>query len=190
MVETRDAMTAEQLLGYEVPGRRVELVRGRLQVREPAGMRHGALGMQVALALMDHLRGERERDGRTRGRVLSADTGFLVARDPDTVRAPDVAYVSIERWSGTLPDGFGDGAPDLAVEVRSPSDRPGAVWSKVGDWLSAGTSLVWVIDPPNESATVCRADGSVTVLGAGDALNGEALLPGFSLPLATLFAGA
>lgn len=87
-----------------------------------------------------------------------------------------------------MPDGFPEFAPDLAVEVRSPSDRTGAVVAKVSDWLSGGTTLVWVIDPPREQVVVYRADGTVSVLAMGDVLSGEELLPDFALSLQELFA--
>ena len=104
------------------------------------------------------------------------------------MRAPDVAYVSRERFAGPIPDGFPEFAPDLAVEVRSPRDRTGAVVAKVSDWLTAGTALVWVVDPPREQVMVYRADGTVSVLAVGETLSGEALLPGFAFPLQELFA--
>lgn len=190
MVAASEGMTAEQLLGYEIPGKRVELVRGQLVVREPASFSHGALSLRIGVALTNHLSREREQQGWTmsRGRLATADPGFTLARRPDTVRAPDVAYVSRERFAGPMPDGFPEFAPDLAVEVRSPSDRTGAVVAKVSDWLSAGTALVWVVDPPREQVVVYRADGTVSVLAMGETLSGEALLPGFAFPLQELFA--
>ncbi len=185
-----EGMTAEQLLGYEIPGKRVELVRGQLVVREPASFYHGALTLRIGVALTNHLALEREAHGwpTTRGRLATADPGFTLARRPDTVRAPDIAYVSRERFAGPMPDGFPELAPDLAVEVRSPTDRTGAILSKVADWLSAGTALVWVVDPPREQVVVYRANGSVDVMGTNDSLTGELLLPGFVLPLEALFA--
>lgn len=190
MVAASPRMTAEQLLGYEIPGKRVELVRGQLVVREPASFRHGALTLRIGVALTNHLVGEQAQMGWSlpRGRLATADPGFTLARSPDTVRAPDIAYVSRERHAAPMPDGFPEFAPTLAVEVRSPSDRVGAIVAKVGDWLSAGTEMVWVIDPPRESVVVYRADGSVTVLGIADVLSGDDVLPGFTLRLETLFA--
>jgi Uma2 family endonuclease len=190
MVATSPEMTAEQLLGYEIPGKRLELVRGQLLVREPASFRHGALTMRIGVAIANHLVSEQLAQGwpQPRGRVATADPGFTLARRPDTVRAPDIAYVSRDRHSAPMPEGFPEFAPDLAVEVRSPSDGTGEVVAKVGDWLSAGAMLVWVVDPPRTSVVVYRADGSVTVLGSADALSGDDVLPGFSLPLSQLFA--
>ena len=190
MTAASNGMTAEQLLGYEIPGKRLELVRGQLVVREPASFSHGALSLRIGVVLTNHLTRERDQQGWTmsRGRLATADPGFTLARRPDTVRAPDVAYVSRERFAGPMPDGFPEFAPDLAVEVRSPSDRTGAVVAKVSDWLSAGTKLVWVVDPPREQVVVYRADGTVSVLALGDTLSGEEILPGFAFPLQELFA--
>lgn len=125
---------------------------------------------------------------RTRGRLVSGDSGFTLSRDPDTVRAPDVAYISRERCDGTVPDGYADFAPDLIVEVQSPFDRPGPLLAKIGDWLDAGTRVVWVIDPRTLGVAIYREDGTHTVLEGDDVLREETLLPGFALPLADLFA--
>lgn len=188
MISTSPEFTAEQLLGYEVAGKRLELVRGELVVREPAGVRHGSIGMRLAHAMLAHLEREQGETGaaHTRGTVLGADTGFILARSPDTVRAPDVAFVLAGRLSDPLPEGFADLAPDLAVEVRSPSDRAGPVLAKVSEWLSAGSRLVWVIDPAHAVVTVYREDGSVSVLQEDAILSGESLLPGFAMIVRTL----
>jgi Uma2 family endonuclease len=100
--------------------------------------------------------------------------------------APDVAYVSRERLVLPNPAGFAERAPDLAVEIRSPTDRPAEVWAKVADWLEAGSSLVWVIDPARRMATVYRADGSMAMVDEHGALSGENVLPGFTHPLGAL----
>lgn len=183
-------LTAEELLLYPLPDKRVELVRGHVVVRQPPGMRHGESAVRVLVAISLFLERDRIAHGATqaRGRLLTCDAGFTIARDPDTVRAPDVAYVSRARWSGAMPLGYGEFAPDLAVEIRSPSDRPGAVLAKVGDWLEAGSLLVWVIDPQHREVSVYRADGSQALLGPPDTLDGGELLPGFHLALAELFA--
>lgn len=170
-------VTAEELLHVNVPDKRVELVRGVLVVREPAGYTHGRVAMNLAVRLGAHL----EHTGT--GQLFAAETGFTLARDPDTVRAPDIAFVRRERLPDPEPTGFPDLAPDLVVEVLSPGDRPGEVLAKVADWLSAGTKLVWVIDPERRLARVYREDGSETVVTANEALDGEDVVPGFSCPL-------
>lgn len=183
-------ITAEELFAYDMPNKRVELVRGQLIVREPPGMRHGEHAARIVGALISYLSHDRAASGATltRGRVVTCDSGFTLARNPDTVRAPDVAYVSRERWAGPLPVGYGEFAPDLAVEVRSKNDRPGAVLSKIGDWLDAGTQLVWIVDATNEQVAVYRADGPQAMLGVADMLDGGDVLPGFTYAVAELFA--
>jgi Uma2 family endonuclease len=120
------------------------------------------------------------------GVVLAAETGFKLQTDPDTVRAPDVAFVAKGREPPPDARGFADGAPDLAVEVLSPDDPPGDVLAKVADWLSAGTRLVWVVDPLRHAARVYRQDGSETIVTADGTLEGEDVLPGFACPFASI----
>lgn len=104
------------------------------------------------------------------------------------VRAPDVVYISRERCDGAIPDGYAEFAPDLVVEVRSPSDRPAPLLAKIADWLHAGTRVVWVIDSDARRVAIYREDGAHDVLEGEDILREDALLPGFALPLADLFA--
>ena len=170
-------MTADELLHVRIPDKRVELVRGKLVVREPAGLRHGRIAMELARLLANYA------DHRGIGRVYAAETGFAVARDPDTVRAPDVAFIRQDRLPDPEPLGFPDLAPDLVVEVLSPGDRPGELLAKVADWLSAGTRLVWVVDPLRRVARVYRHDGTETIVTADGALEGEDVLPRFACPL-------
>jgi Uma2 family endonuclease len=109
---------------------------------------------------------------------------MIISRGPDTVRAPDVWFVRTERLEGgRLPNAFFPGAPDLAVEVISPTDRRGAVMKKVGEYLEAGTRLVWVIYPENRSAVVYRPEGLPEIIGEDGVLDGEDVVPGFSLTL-------
>ena len=164
-------LTAEELLRLNLPNKRTELVRGRLVVREPAGYVHGDVAMRIGAAILQHV------DANSLGRVFAAETGFTLSRGPDTVRAPDVAFIRSERLPSPPPRGFAELAPDLAVEVLSLGDRPGEVLEKVGDWLNAGTILVWVVDPGRRIARVYRADGSESHVDDDGALEGEALLP-------------
>ena len=172
-------MTAEQLLDASIPDKRTELVRGVLQVREPAGDRHGRVTLNLTIRLGTHV--ERE----SLGQLFAAETGFTLSRTPDTVRAPDIAFVRRQR----LPEatsGFLELAPDLVVEVLSPSDRPGEMLAKVADWLEAGAAIVWVIDPERRLARIYRADGTESLLEGDDSLHGESVLPGFSCELAAI----
>ncbi|MGH7675591.1 MAG: Uma2 family endonuclease, partial [Gemmatimonadales bacterium] len=111
---------------------------------------------------------------------------FTLARDPDTVRAPDIAFISRARLPDPEPVGYPELAPDLAVEVLSPGDRPGELLAKVADWLNAGTRLVWIVDPERRLARVYRQDGSETLLNAEDDLSGEGVVPGFAVMLAEI----
>jgi Uma2 family endonuclease len=173
-------LTADELLHLNLPNKRTELVRGRLIVREPAGFRHGVVANRLSLAISSHVQINQS------GLVLAAETGFKLASDPDTVRAPDVAFVSRERLPDPLPTGFAAMAPDLVVEVLSPDDRPGEVLAKVADWLRSGCRLVWVVDPGRRIARVYRADGSEALLAHDGVLQGEDVLPGFAQPLAAI----
>jgi len=169
-------ITAEQLLHTSVPDKRVELVRGVLVVREPPGLRHGRIAMSLASRLADHVR------RHALGQVY-AEAGFHLAHDPDTVRAPDVAFIAAARVPDPEPADFATLAPDLVVEVLSPGDRPGETLAKVGDWLEAGTRLVWVVDPARRLTRVYRGDGTEDRVTADAALGGEDVVPGFSCPL-------
>ena len=184
MIDASALMTADELLHYDAGSYRTELIRGLLVVREPTGGTHAGVLTELAMAVGAHVRSVAPSPGR----VLTGDPGFWLAREPDTVRAPDLAFVSHERLAGgTVPHGFLQGVPDLAVEIRSPSDRHGALLQKVGQWLEAGTSLVWVIDPATRSAQMYHADGAVVLVGPDDALDGAPVLPGLRVPLIALW---
>lgn len=173
-MDAAGSMTAEELLHLNLPNTRTELVRGRLIVREPAGYRHGDVAARLLVIVGSFVHEHQV------GRVFAAETGFTLERNPDTVRAPDVAFIRTERLLHTPPRGFAEIAPDLAAEVLSPDDRPGEVLAKVADWLKAGTRLVWVVDPVRKHARVYRADGTEALVAMGESLEGEDVVPGFS----------
>ena len=173
-------MTADELLRTHLPDKHVELVRGVLLVKEPPGYVHGEITARLTKLLINHV------DARDLGMVLAAETGFKLASDPDTVRAPDIAFIRRDRLPDPRPTGYAELAPDLVVEVLSPNDRPGEVLAKVADWLSAGTTLVWIVDPGHRTARVYRQDGSETLVGPTEALSGEGVIPGFTYPLASI----
>ena len=166
-------LTAEELLYTSIPDKRAELVRGRLIVHEPPGGRHGDVTAQLAGRLWSHI------NLTGAGRLFAGDTGFTLARNPDTVRGPDLAFVCSERLPTPIPSTYLELAPDLAVEILSPHDRPGETLAKIGDWLEAGARLVWVIDPERRTARVYRADGVESLLAETGELDGEDVLPGF-----------
>jgi Uma2 family endonuclease len=111
----------------------------------------------------------------------------VLGRNPDTVRAPDAAFVRRERVPPTSKPGFFDGAPDLAVEVVSPDDRASEVLAKVQDWLTAGCALVWVADPRSQTLTAYQPGGQAQVYGLADRVPGAPVLPEFTLALAEIF---
>src|ERR671937_2680661 len=173
-------MTAEQLESVDIPGKCTELVRGQLVVREPPGTYHGWIQAKLLIRLGQYVMTNHLGD------VFGQDTGFKIASDPDTVRAPDLAFVRREHLSTILRRGYAAVAPDLVAEILSPDDRPGEVLTKVGDWLDAGVKLVWVIDPDRAAAHVHRSDGSLLVIDSHGSLDGEDVVTGFSCPLSDI----
>ncbi|PYQ31010.1 MAG: Uma2 family endonuclease [Acidobacteria bacterium] len=172
-------MTADEMLAMPDDGaHRYELVRGELITMSPAGWDHGNITDLIATHLSNHVR--RNRLGKT----PSSSTGYVLSRNPDTVREPDASFVRAERVirSGK----YFPGGPDLAVEVISPNDTWSEVDEKVREYLTAGTQMVIVINPRNQSATV-YTPASTTRLTINDTLSGGDVVPGWSLPLAELF---
>jgi Uma2 family endonuclease len=180
MTGTHAITTAEQLLAATDLGR-CELVRGELVMMSPAGFRHSRIALRIGSILMEYA----ERHGL--GTVTNADCGFYIASNPDTVRAPDAAFVRAERIPAVEPVGFFRGAPDLAVEVLSPDDRKREVLAKVQEWLAAGCQVVWVVDPDKETVAVYSSSGAEH-FQQSDTLSGRDVLPGFSLAVAEIFA--
>jgi len=174
-------MTAEELLPLRLPDKRTELIRGRLVVRHPGGALHGAVAMRLGYRIAAHV------DSHDLGRVYAAETGFKIESGPDTVRAPDVAFIARHRLPEAEPRGYASWAPDLAVEVLAHDDHPADTLEKVAQWLKAGVRLVWLVDAEERTGRVYRADGSEQILGAEHALDGEEVLPGFRCPLADLW---
>ena len=171
--------TAEQLLRAGDIGR-CELVRGELRMMIPPAYEHGRITFRLGYRLGAYV------EPRQLGTILAAETGFLLSRDPDTVRAPDVAFVRAEREPGPI-RGYFPGAPDLAVEVLSPDDRPGSVREKVAEWLAAGSLAVWVVDPRERTITVHEPNRRPHVLSASDRLRGGEVLLGFELAVGEIF---
>ncbi len=171
------AVTAADL---EAMDGRWELVEGELQEMAPTGYPHGRSTGRVSFRISAHV------FAAGLGDVLGAETGFRIARDPDTVLAPDVAFVRADRVpADTTSQAFLDLAPDLVVEVISPSDRAGAVEENVARWLAAGVRLVWVVYPAQQFVAVHTADG---VTHERTTLTGGDVLPGLEIDLADLFA--
>jgi Uma2 family endonuclease len=170
--------TEAQLRAMPRDGRKYELVDGRIAV-SPAGTRHGVIAVRLGARLLEHV------EAHDLGYVLDSSTGFRMPGG--NVRSPDVSFVRKGRYPDEhLPVGFSDVVPDLAVEILSPEDRPRAVLDKVGEYLEAGVSLVWVIDPEARSAAVHRSLAAVDEVGPEGALVGAEVVPGFRCPLAGL----
>ncbi len=184
-MSTTTRFTADQLLAMPEDGNRYELVAGELRKMVPPGWRHGAIGGQLNSLLGHHVQQQKL------GRIFCAETGFLLARDPDTVRAPDFAFIHKDHLPAEAPEeAFWPGAPDLAVEVLSPSDRLGEVEEKVRAWLDAGAMAVWVVNPAGQNVTVYRSKTDIKVLTENDQLDGQDVLPGFACRVGEIFANA
>jgi Uma2 family endonuclease len=174
-------MTAEQLERVHLPGKSTELVRGRLVVREPPGTYHGKIAGRLIIRVGAFV------ESRQLGEVFGQDTGFKIATNPDTVRAPDLAFIARDHMSLVTRRGYAPVAPDLVAEILSPEDQPGEVSAKIGEWLSAGVKLAWVLDPDRRTAHVHRPDGSLSLIDVDGALEGESVLPGFRCLLEGLY---
>lgn len=162
---------------------RWEVVRGRLRELAPANFKHGVIAGRLFARLYQFA------ESHGVGYVLMAETGFILSEEPVTLRAPDVAFVRRERVpTGDLPEQFAHFAPDLVVEVLSPSDTYSALAEKVSDWLEAGVLLVWVVDPADRTVSVHRVNQPVRVLKGEDTLSGEEVLPGFECKVSEIFA--
>ncbi|MBA2448032.1 MAG: Uma2 family endonuclease [Chloroflexi bacterium] len=183
MAETRTRMTAEELLRLPDNGMRRELIDGELVEMAPAGGEHGYVAGHAYYRVRQFI----EQQGLG-GAVFAAETGFRIGRDPDRVRAPDVAYVAEARLAGARVRGYPELAPDLAVEVVSPNDTAAEVHDKVADWLRVGVRLVWALYPTTRSAMVCTSDGAARILGPDDLISGDPVVPGFACRVADLFA--
>lgn len=175
-------MTVEDLYALPDDGLHYELVHGEFVSEPPPGGRHGRIAARLVQRIGAHAEAHRL------GVVFTCDTGFVLHRQPDTVRAPDVAFVSHARYRA-----FGDdvaalpGPPDIAIEVLSPSDSSAKVHAKVADYLAAGTPLVWIVDPDRRQVRSYRNLLQPEITAEPGALNAGDLLPGFSLPVSDIF---
>lgn len=176
-----ELVTAEEVF-ENPPSGRYELVRGEVIEMSPTGFEHGEIVGNIVGLLYSFVRKQRI------GVVAGAETGFILARNPDTVRGADVAFVTTERSAlQKNKEKFFDGPPDLAVEVVSPSDRAADVEEKILDYLRAGTRLVLVVYPRTKTIAVHRPKKDVKILTIEDTLEGYDVLPGFSIPVREIF---
>ena len=158
---------------------RTELDEGELITMPPAGLEHGDCASEIDYLLRDFVK----KNGL--GKVYSGEAGFRL--NEDTVRAPDVAFVRKERVATVHRRGFGMGAPDLAVEVFSPSDSVRQLMRKVKQYFAAGCHTVWIVYPDRREIQILDAQGADRLLGPEDALDAPELLPGFSTPVGPIF---
>ncbi len=176
------ALTAEQY--SDIPNDHTELVDGIVVAMSPAKPDHGLICGRFCVSLGAHVQ------ATAAGELLTADPGFVTRRNPDRVRAPDVAFVSRRRMVGRDLHRFFEGSPDIAVEVISESESARSVAAKVEEYLAAGTLLVWAANPRKDTLTVHRQDRTTTILRPGDTLTGEDVLPGFAESVAWLLGGS
>jgi Uma2 family endonuclease len=174
-------VTAEELERFPEDDYRYELVRGRVVRMSPVGWQHGEVTARLLLVLGNYL--EQHRLGK-----VVTEVGFVLVSNPDTVRAPDLAFVRQDRLPPVDPRGFWRGAPDLAVEVLSPDDRAREVEEKVDEYLHHGVTVVLVVDPDGKSVSVHRRLAPPLALQGTDVLlEIDDVLPGFSSTLADIF---
>jgi len=175
-------MTADELLMMQNSRWGYELVRGKLKKYMPAGNLHGIIALKIGRIVGNFV------EENNLGVVVAAETGFLISHNPDTVRAPDSAFIGKEKLAKYgITEKFFPDAPDLAVEVVSPNDRKKDIEDKVQDYLAAGVNLIWIIYPQKQFVVVHRQSKIVSILFETDELEGEEVLPDFRLPLEKLF---
>jgi len=183
MTATGIRMTADDLLRLPDDGIRHELIAGELHELALEGGEHGYVAGHATGCLRLFL----EQRSEIGGGFFAAETGFRLSRDPDNVRAPDVAYVGPDRLAEARARGFPELAPDFVVEVVSPNDTAAEIQQKMDEWLHAGVRLAWVLYPATRSAMVYRPDRAVDLLHADDTITAEPVLPGFACRLGDLF---
>ena len=179
---TTELVTADQLLQMPGDGYRYELIGGALRKMTPADWQHGDVGGVLYALMASHILHAKL------GKTFLAETGFLLARDPDTVRAPDIAFIHKDHLPAEMPkDAYWPGSPDLAVEVVSPSDTFRDVDEKAKAWLAAGAMMVWVVNPAWHTVIVYRSATNIQTLTENDELTGEDVLPGFRCRIGEIF---
>ena len=180
MVTALKLITADELLLLPRDGRRYELLRGVLVAKMQAGYQHSIVVARIIFALGSYV------ESNDYGAIRSGEPGYFLDRDPDTVRAPDVAWIAPGRIpAGT--QGYPELSPDLAVEVKSPGNSYPELAAKAAMWLSYGSRQVWVADPERATITVYRPYQEPLTLTEDDVLEGGDLLPGFAVPVWRLF---
>lgn len=180
MATAQALITAEMLAEMPEDGVRRELVRGVIIEMSPVKRRHGRSAGKWIIRL--GIWAESTQSGE-----VGTELGFVLARDPDVVRAPDAYFIRQERLEDDSLDSYWEGAPDLAVEVVSPSETATEVQEKVSDYLQGGTRLVWVCYPKRREVMEYLPDGQARLYKSMDVLTNEEVLPGFSATVSELF---
>ena len=181
MSDTTHLVTAEELAKFPDDDYRYELVQGRVIRMSPTGVLHGWLVMHFGSALTQHVQS-------TGVGLVLTEVGFRLSSSPDTVRAPDLAFIRERLPEASFPRGFWQGPPDLAVEVLSPDDRPADIRAKVAEYLTHGVPLVLVIDPDERMVTTHRSSAPPVTLGPADLLDLDDVVPGFRCKVLNIFA--
>jgi len=158
-----------------------ELIDGRVVRMNPIGRSHAYVAANLSMTLNQFVRQHKL------GEVLVGEIGIFIQRGPDRIRAADIAFVSTERLAQTTESGYLKTAPELAVEIISPSDRWQGVRAKLEDYFTIGVHRVWIVEPDNRAVLVYRSSTEMRKLSEGDTVIGEGALDGFSLPVAELF---
>jgi Uma2 family endonuclease len=169
-------MTAEELMQLEGPNRH-ELIKGELLTMPPPQFEHGRVVANLTMLLLLHVKTKKLG-------AVCTEAGYKLESNPDTVLGPDVSFVFRDRV--VKPEGYYLGPPDLAVEVRSPSDRRSRFERKVSMWLSFGTKSVWIVDPKLRTVELFRANGERKLFHDTDELADD-IVPGFHVAVAEIF---
>ena len=175
-------LTADDLLRLHSEGVRGELIMGVLHETVSTGLEHGAVVMNIGIFMGGFVK------PRRLGWLIGSDSGILLEQSPDTVREPDIAYISAERLPlDVRVRGYSQVVPDLVVEVVSPSDRPAPVYDKAQMWLRFGVRLVLIVDPEARSIMAVPSEGMTRTFTEDDTLDCGEVLPGFSCPVRDIF---
>jgi Uma2 family endonuclease len=180
-VAEKKLITGEELYIEGAPGR-VELVQGEIVSLSPTGKQHGVIEGNIYYELSKF-----NREQGSLGQVIVGEAGLYTRRNPDTIRGMDVAFISTARLAQVKSESFLDVAPELIVEIMSPSDRWVDVMTKLAEYFAIDVKLVWVVEPRSQQVYIYRSLTEVTILGVAEQIDGGDLLPGFTTPVASFF---
>jgi Uma2 family endonuclease len=183
MAITEKLLTAEEFEALPDDGKRYELIDGELREMAPTVNWHGEVESNLVIRLGGHVQ------AHGLGRVSCGETLFIVRRNPDRVRAADIAYIRQERVPPLeARQHIMEVTPDLVVEILSKSDTIEEISDKIDDWLGAGVQMLWSVDPFRRTVTIYQPGRDPTLLGEHGILEGDPVVPGFRCPVAEIFA--